>query len=294
MPVPPGPSPPPFPEPSPPPPPEPRPPPPPSPAPPEPSPPPLPEPSPPPPPSASPSPSARPVPPPPSASPSPSARPVPPPPSSPSPSPSPLPPPPPASGGGQCLSTGYHAGYTDAWCDSNCNHNPPNCPALYCTQGCLGGGGEGPSPPPTVNAPPPPPSPPSPPSPPRVVQYYAQWAVYGRNFYPRDVRVDKLTHMHYAFYEVTSDCRAASIDEWADYQLSQTAAGRTVQGNIAAFVALREEQASLGHTLRLILSLGGWTKSTHFSSCSKTHANRQALVSSAVALLDRTGFDGLD
>jgi len=127
-----------------------------------------------------------------------------------------------------------------------------------------------------------------------VVQYFAQWAVYGRSFYPRDVRIDKLTHMHYAFYEVTSDCRAASIDEYADYQLSQTAAGRTVRGNIAAFVALREEQASLGHTLRLILSLGGWTKSTHFSSCSKTHANRQALVSSAVALLDRTGFDGLD
>ena len=67
-----------------------------------------------------------------------------------------------------------------------------------------------------------------------------------------------------------------------------------MRGNIAAFVALREEQASLGHTLRLILSLGGWTKSTHFSECAKTQVKRQALVSSAAALLDRTDFDGLD
>ena len=126
------------------------------------------------------------------------------------------------------------------------------------------------------------------------MQYFAQWGIYGRNFWPKDVRVDIITHMQYAFYEVTSDCRAASIDEWADYQVPQTAAGKNVAGNIAAFRALREQQASLGHTLNLVLSLGGWTKSAHFSGCARTPEKRKNIVDSSLALLELTGFDGLD
>ena len=39
------------------------------------------------------------------------------------------------------MSTGFHSGYTDAWCDRNCNWTPSFCPAQYCTQDCLGGSG---------------------------------------------------------------------------------------------------------------------------------------------------------
>jgi len=128
----------------------------------------------------------------------------------------------------------------------------------------------------------------------RVVQYYAQWAVYGRNFYPRDMQVDQLTHVHYAFFEVNAQCTVASIDEYADFQLVQEAAGQTVRGNLAAFRALREQQAAKGKELKLDISLGGWTKSAHFSGCASNAAGRLAIVESSVALLQRTAFDGLD
>merc|ERR1719456_1421317 len=44
---------------------------------------------------------------------------------------------------GLCQSTGAHPGYTNSWCDSNCNHVPANCPQQFCTQGCLNDGGSG-------------------------------------------------------------------------------------------------------------------------------------------------------
>merc|ERR1719443_1811874 len=77
--------------------------------------------------------------------------------------PSPTPSPPataaPGSSPGQkqCQSTGAHAGYTDSWCTSNCNHANPNCPAAYCTctgGGTDGGGGGGPALAPPTPAPP--------------------------------------------------------------------------------------------------------------------------------------------
>merc|ERR1719240_1549071 len=57
-----------------------------------------------------------------------------------------------ALGDQQCHSISPAA--TDAWCQKNCNWNPPNCPGNLCQCGA-------PSPPP----PPPPPPPPSPPTP---------------------------------------------------------------------------------------------------------------------------------
>ena len=93
--------------------------------------------------------------------------------------------------------------------------------------------------------------------------------------------------------EVNWACAVASIDTYADYELRQEAAGESVRGNIAAFRALREEQAARGRQLTLDLSLGGWTKSTYFSGCAKSAEGREAIVSTSLALLDRTGFDGI-
>eukprot|EP01065_Artemidia_motanka_P038646 TRINITY_DN4749_c0_g2_i1.p1 TRINITY_DN4749_c0_g2~~TRINITY_DN4749_c0_g2_i1.p1 ORF type:complete len:389 (+),score=149.05 TRINITY_DN4749_c0_g2_i1:66-1169(+) len=63
------------------------------------------------------------------------------------------------------------AGTPDSWCQSNCNHQPPNCPASLCK--CDGG----PTPPPPgPPGPPPAPTPPPPPAPPAgpldIIGYY--------------------------------------------------------------------------------------------------------------------------
>lgn len=149
---------------------------------------------------------------------------------------------------------------------------------------------------PSPTATPPLPTPVSSPSAPRVVQYYANWAIYGRNFFPADMKFDSITHVHYAFFDVKSDCQVHSLDEWSDYQIVYPDLGMSWEtpenqrGGIGAFRILRERHPHL----KLAFSLGGWTKSTFFSGCAKTAASRATLIQSSVDLLRSTEFDGID
>ena len=154
-----------------------------------------------------------------------------------------------------------------------------------------------PPPPPLVvaNMPSPPPADTDGQAPPRVVQYFAQWAIYGRDFKPWEMELDQITHVNYAFFDVTQACAVASLDEYADFDVVFSELGMAwgdgkEHGNIGAFQILKERHPHLS----VVLSLGGWTKSTHFSACAKSASKRQTLVASALSMLRRTGFDGLD
>jgi len=109
------------------------------------------------------------------------------------------------------------------------------------------------------------------------------------------MKLDEITHVNYAFFDVTQGCAVASLDEYADFEILFPELGMAwgdnkEHGNIGAFQILKERHPHLS----VVLSLGGWTKSTHFSACAKSAAKRQTLVDSALAMLRRTGFDGLD
>ena len=56
----------------------------------------------------------------------------------------------------------------------------------------------------------------------RVVQYFEQWAIYGRKFYPTSMDFASITHMHYGFFDVTSDCYLRSLDTYADCMYAGT------------------------------------------------------------------------
>ena len=43
----------------------------------------------------------------------------------------------------------------------------------------------------------------------RVIGYFTQWGIYGRNFQPTDIPVDKITHINYAFINIGADGRPA-------------------------------------------------------------------------------------
>ena len=182
-----------------------------------------------------------------------------------------------------------------------------------------------PSPPPTAAAPLPTPSP-SPPRPPpassvsgpRVTQYFASWGIYSYSnpsgtssrqaFFPWQMHLASITHINYAFLDVDASCSVVSMDTWADFDISF--AGRPVcsgavtascvpqsvkncayGGNVGALRCLRD----VDHPhLKLVFSLGGWTKSKFFSGCAADADKRAALVASAVDLLTEHDFDGID
>ncbi|MFD7322448.1 glycoside hydrolase family 18 protein [Streptomyces sp. NPDC059875] len=132
------------------------------------------------------------------------------------------------------------------------------------------------------------------------VGYFTQWGVYGRNFQVKDLETSgtaaKLSHINYAFGNVSSDgkCFTGNIpgeaDAWADYVRPIDAAGsvdgvadtadQPLAGN---FNQLRELKAR--HPgLKVMISLGGWSWSTHFSDAARTPASRKAFVSSCIDL----------
>jgi chitinase len=158
------------------------------------------------------------------------------------------------------------------------------------------------------------------------VGYFTQWGVYGRDFQVRDLDTSgtagKLTHINYAFGNVSADgkCFTGNVpgeaDAWADYVRPLDAAHSVdgvaddaTQPLAGNFNQLRELKAK--HPgLKVLISLGGWSWSTHFSDAALTPASRKAFVRSCIDLylkgnLPRDGarggagaaagvFDGID
>lgn len=132
------------------------------------------------------------------------------------------------------------------------------------------------------------------------VGYFTQWGVYGRDFQVKDLETSgtaaKLTHLNYSFGNVNADgkCFTGNVpgeaDAWADYVRPLDDAGsvdgvadtddQALAGN---FNQLRELKAK--HPgLKVMISLGGWSWSTHFSDAARTAASRKAFVSSCIDL----------
>ncbi|MFC8231017.1 glycoside hydrolase family 18 protein [Streptomyces sp. NPDC057287] len=134
----------------------------------------------------------------------------------------------------------------------------------------------------------------------RTVGYFTQWGVYGRDFQVKDLETsgtaEKLTHINYAFGNVSAEGRCftgnvpGEADAWADYARPLDAAGSVdgiadtdTQALAGNFNQLRELKAE--HPgLKVMISLGGWSWSTHFSDAARTAASRKALVSSCIDL----------
>ncbi|MEI7030664.1 glycoside hydrolase family 18 protein [Streptomyces pratensis] len=134
----------------------------------------------------------------------------------------------------------------------------------------------------------------------KSVGYFTQWGVYGRDFQVKDLDTSgaaaKLTHINYAFGNISAEgtCFTGNVpgqaDAWADYARPLDAADsvdgvadtadQPLAGN---FNQLRELKAK--HPgLKVMISLGGWSWSTHFSDAVRTAASRKALVASCIDL----------
>jgi chitinase len=152
----------------------------------------------------------------------------------------------------------------------------------------------------------------------RVVGYFTEWGIYGRQYLVKNVATSKsaerLSVLNYAFANVAPDasgnvvCKIA--DPWADYQKTWSAEesvdGQAVpessplRGNFQQLEALK---ARYPH-LKVVISLGGWTYSKDFSVAAATKQGRERLVSSCIDMFIKGNigapglaagvFDGID
>jgi chitinase len=141
----------------------------------------------------------------------------------------------------------------------------------------------------------------------RVVGYFTEWGIYGRDYRVKDVATSgsaaRLDVLDYAFAKVEPDaagnvvCKLA--DEWADYEKPWTAeqsvtgeavASPPLLGNFQQLQALK----ALYPSLKVVISLGGWTFSKYFSDAALTAASRQKFVSSCIDLFVKGDLPGPD
>jgi chitinase len=137
----------------------------------------------------------------------------------------------------------------------------------------------------------------------RVVGYFTDWGVYGRNYQVKDVETsgaaDRLTHLVYAFGSLAGG-RCSAGDDWADYQRPVGAAdsvdgrgdsGGQLRGTIGQLRRLKARHPQL----KVLWSFGGWTGSSGFTEAA---ADPGVFAASCRALLSDPRwagvFDGID
>ena len=139
---------------------------------------------------------------------------------------------------------------------------------------------------------------------PVVAAYYAEWAIYARNYKVSDIPADKLTHLIYAFTQITNN-KIAIFDRWAAVDKRFTAeesvdgkgdswnadSKTNIYGNFKELAELK----AMNPDLTVVASVGGWTLSEPFSALAASETSRKIFADSVVEFLSTyTMFDGID
>lgn len=136
----------------------------------------------------------------------------------------------------------------------------------------------------------------------RLVGYYASWDVYERAMFLTKIQTEKLTHINYAFSNINPEGQCVLGDVEADttrfFGIGNSIDGRqdAIEGERGSFHQLALLKQKFPH-LAVLISIGGWTWSQHFSDAALSEESRQKFVQSCLDLyLVRYGksYDGVD
>ncbi|BFM42396.1 hypothetical protein CFS9_10370 [Flavobacterium sp. CFS9] len=133
----------------------------------------------------------------------------------------------------------------------------------------------------------------------KVVGYYAQWAIYDRNFNVPKIDGSKLTHLNYSFYGTSYDpahpenTKLQCLDTYADFEHTEGGIpwDAPVKGNFYDLMKLKQKYPHL----KVLISVGGWTKGQDLSPIAASPVARAALAADMVNFITTYPFiDGFD
>ncbi|MCY1005578.1 glycoside hydrolase family 18 protein [Nannocystis pusilla] len=126
----------------------------------------------------------------------------------------------------------------------------------------------------------------------RIVGYFTAWAVYDRDYHVSEIPADKLTHVNYAFANLSAQGECVLGDSYADIEKAYDGddPNAPLKGSFNQLQKLKQQH---GH-LRTLISVGGYTWSTQFAPAAATEQGRAKLAASCVKFMRDYGFDGVD
>lgn len=124
----------------------------------------------------------------------------------------------------------------------------------------------------------------------RVVMYFPNWGVYQaahHNVTVGDIPWSKVTHINHAFMTVGSDNKISFTDTWADLQMKMPNA----TGHFNSYQIWKQSFPRV----KILVSVGGWTKGNNFHNMAMTEQSRQTFADSCVQFMKKYPFiDGID
>ena len=130
----------------------------------------------------------------------------------------------------------------------------------------------------------------------RNVMYYGDWSIWGgqKNFYPKDIPADQLTHLNFAFLDFNAQGQLQFTDKGAAVESavgeSSASYGSANSGILNAFQELKNNNPNL----KIGVSLGGWSKSGDFSAIASNASTRATFVKNVMAFIKYTNMDFVD
>jgi chitinase len=122
--------------------------------------------------------------------------------------------------------------------------------------------------------------------------YFEEWSIYYANYNIANMQqngvASKLTHLIYAFANVSAPPACAFADTWADYQDPSlpSVTGVPYPGPLYGNFAAIQQLEQLHPKLHVVISIGGAsaTNTANFSAAASTAAGRQALAASCISM----------
>ena len=105
-----------------------------------------------------------------------------------------------------------------------------------------------------------------------ITAYVAGW----HNWTTDQIDAEKLSHINYAFADI-KDGKINSYLDNDDYQYTMLDSLRRINPD-----------------LKILVSVGGWSRSTYFSDAALTEESRKIFAESALDFIERYGLDGID
>ena len=127
----------------------------------------------------------------------------------------------------------------------------------------------------------------------KIVGYWIEWGIYGRNYQPADTPFEKVTHLNYAFAKLNADFTIAPFDSYAATEKNYP--GDTWDQPLRGCYNQLNNVLKRQHPhLKTLISVGGWTLSGLFSDAALTEQGRTTFANSCVSFIRQYGFDGID